>query len=230
MPALAPVTWKLRDVVPVFLMPLGLTLFVASLLEQVIHPKSAVFITIVFYLQEIATGAAVVFWLRAIRKSTLEPLGLRSSRPGRDVGVGIGFGVVTLITAGIVVALTRDVASLIAGHRVTIPDRIPSSITGLWLIPLFPVLVLIGPLAEEMMFRGFSFRAFRTRFRFGPALLFSAALFSIAHVTFLSLPYAFVDGLILGAVYERRRSLVATFTAHAVNNLAGFIGLLLLRH
>lgn len=56
---------------------------------------------------------------------------------------------------------------------------------------------LFGPLAEEILFRGFVLRSLRPygkRF----AIVFSALLFAVFHGNLLQLPYAFIMGLLMG--------------------------------
>jgi membrane protease YdiL (CAAX protease family) len=125
--------------------------------------------------------------------------------------------------------LTREVASLVLGHRVSPPRTVPSSVRGIWLVLTGPLLVLAAPLGEEIMFRGFVYRGLRRAFRAWPAALISAGLFALAHVSPLSIPFVFVDGIILAWIFELRQSITASFTAHAANNLIVFLVILATR-
>ncbi len=75
-----------------------------------------------------------------------------------------------------------------------------------------------GPLAEEIFFRGFVYKAFRGRFGVRWAAVCSAALFSALHMNcFIFLPIFFL-GLFLVYLYERTGSLVPSITAHVIHN------------
>ena len=82
---------------------------------------------------------------------------------------------------------------------------------------------IIAPLGEELFFRGFAYRCFRTRW--GPAVgaAASAALFALVHLHPVGLLPIFVVGCALAYLYERTGSLVAPFTLHAANNIAALL-------
>ncbi|HEY1332424.1 MAG TPA: type II CAAX endopeptidase family protein [Actinomycetota bacterium] len=229
-PALPDPTWKPIDILPVLLMPIGAASVLLEFAVQVTRLRGALINTVSELVFELFLAGSVLVWLRWIRPGPIEALGIRSTRPAGDLFLGILIGLGMLVVAVVVSELVQQVVSLVIGHEPRLPQRVPASIRGPWLIPLFFTLVLIGPAAEEILFRGFVFRGVRQRFAFWPAALISAACFSLAHVTFLSLPYTFTDGLILAGVFERRRSLVASFAAHATNNLVVFLLLVGARH
>jgi membrane protease YdiL (CAAX protease family) len=116
-----------------------------------------------------------------------------------------------------------EVVTVFLGHTPKQPDQIPSCVAGGWLAALGPVVILVAPLGEETVFRGFLYRGLRRRFTVWPAAMLSGALFGAIHVyPLLMLPLASV-GVGLALIYERRQSLLASMTAHAVFNLFGFI-------
>lgn len=66
-------------------------------------------------------------------------------------------------------------------------------------IPMFLYACLLGPIAEEVFFRGLMLRSLE---RYGKrfAILASSALFALMHGNLLQLPIAFLTGLVLGYV------------------------------
>jgi uncharacterized protein len=82
---------------------------------------------------------------------------------------------------------------------------------------------IIGPLGEEVFFRGFAYRCFRARWGPVPGMLLSAALFSLIHVHPVGLLPIFVVGCTLAYLYERTGTLVAPFAMHAVNNIIALL-------
>lgn len=95
--------------------------------------------------------------------------------------------------------------------------RTPDS-TNLILLTLF--VAVIGPVIEELFFRGFAYKAFRSSF--GPvwAMVGSAALFSVMHLNVIALVPIFLLGVYLAYLYEKTGSLVPAMTAHVLHNLA----------
>ncbi|HEY1736163.1 MAG TPA: type II CAAX endopeptidase family protein [Methylovirgula sp.] len=89
---------------------------------------------------------------------------------------------------------------------------------------LFVLAVILAPIAEELLFRGWIYTALRVRFGLWMALLTSSALFAFAHYegTHLYALAVFPIGLALGVIRERTGSLKASIGYHAFNNLAAF--------
>ena len=79
-------------------------------------------------------------------------------------------------------------------------------------------LALVGPLVEELLFRGLLTAAFRRRF--GPirTALLTAALFALAHVLPRVIPPIFILGLALALVYERVGSTLPGILVHCLYN------------
>jgi membrane protease YdiL (CAAX protease family) len=87
-------------------------------------------------------------------------------------------------------------------------------------LPLLLVVVLIGPIAEEILFRGILFRRLLRRWppllaALGSSLLFGAAHFDLVGSTLM--------GLALVALYVQTRSLWVPVAAHALNNLLAML-------
>jgi membrane protease YdiL (CAAX protease family) len=86
---------------------------------------------------------------------------------------------------------------------------------GFWLV--VAVVVLLGPLAEEVVFRGYVQGALERIVGQRTGLWAAAAVFGLVH----GLPYALpvgVLGLFFGWLRQRHGGLMAPFAAHAVHN------------
>jgi membrane protease YdiL (CAAX protease family) len=95
--------------------------------------------------------------------------------------------------------------------------------TPLGLAALIAVIGLIGPLGEEVFFRGLAQTALRRRLGALWAIIGSAAFFAIIHLNPIGLLPIFLMGLLLGALYQRTGSLAAPFVLHAANNTAAVL-------
>ncbi|MGI9334863.1 MAG: CPBP family intramembrane glutamic endopeptidase [Gammaproteobacteria bacterium] len=78
---------------------------------------------------------------------------------------------------------------------------------------------VVGPVLEEMLFRGVLLRGFLQHYDVLPAIFLSATVFAIFHFTLSQLPVAFGIGCFLGWLYWRTRSLWPCILAHATYNL-----------
>jgi membrane protease YdiL (CAAX protease family) len=90
------------------------------------------------------------------------------------------------------------------------------------LIMLFSLLVLLSPITEEIIFRGYIQEYFRQRLKVEWAIVISALVFSLFH-PFDFFPYAFVSGVFLSYLRESTGSLIPGIVVHLLNNLIGFI-------
>ncbi len=92
--------------------------------------------------------------------------------------------------------------------------------TPAWLLIL--LVVLLAPLVEEFIFR----KLFIDRLAgYGDkaAILFTSALFGIAHGNFYQFIYTFLLGLILGYLYTRTGKMRWSFLLHAITNFLGSV-------
>jgi membrane protease YdiL (CAAX protease family) len=115
-------------------------------------------------------------------------------------------------------------ASLALGH-------LNPSLRTLWAIPDSPLaimaalalVVILAPLSEELLFRGWLYTALRARHGFPAALWATALLFAVAHwdPTHLYALAILPIGLVLGYVRERTGSAGATTLFHMIYNSSG---------
>jgi uncharacterized protein len=90
------------------------------------------------------------------------------------------------------------------------------------------MVVCVAPVAEEFFFRGFFYRALRSRFSILAAAAIDGALFGVIHFDFSSsdalliLPPLAVLGFMFCLVYERTGSLYPVIALHAFNNALAF--------
>ena len=90
------------------------------------------------------------------------------------------------------------------------------------------MVVCIAPVAEEFFFRGFFYRALRTRYSMMVAAAIDGALFGVIHFDFsaadalLILPPLAALGFMFCLVYERTGSLYPVIALHALNNALAY--------
>jgi membrane protease YdiL (CAAX protease family) len=94
-----------------------------------------------------------------------------------------------------------------------------------WLLLSFT----IGPVAEEIYFRGFLYNAFRARMPALIAGLLQSLIFAVCHTySPVQIGIVFLMGLILTAVYEWRKTLVTPILVHIGVNLISAVMVLLM--
>lgn len=105
---------------------------------------------------------------------------------------------------------------------------------ALWLIPprdvaalalSFAMIVILAPLTEELMFRGWMFGALRARLPAGATVLATAFLFAVVHwdATGLYPVAVLAPGFVLSVLRERTGSVKASVAGHAIYNFMGWL-------
>ncbi len=82
---------------------------------------------------------------------------------------------------------------------------------------------IIGPIFEEILFRGLIFGELRKISRVRAALFIQAVLFGVYHLDIIQGSYAVLIGLLLGYVYYRSNSIIAPMIVHATINTTSVI-------
>ncbi len=103
--------------------------------------------------------------------------------------------------------------------------------TEQFLVPLTFFVALLGPVMEEVLFRGFAFAGLKRRFGVWGGACVSSAAFAALHMNWAVFVPVFVLGMILAFLYEHSGSLVPPITLHVLHNVVmvaltlGFKGL-----
>ncbi|MCC6445095.1 MAG: CPBP family intramembrane metalloprotease [Armatimonadetes bacterium] len=108
----------------------------------------------------------------------------------------------------------QDAMSKMVGDLVS-----PGESLGLFILA-FLVIGVIGPIGEEILFRGYIYTVLKKRFSVRAAVLGSAFLFAAVHGQPLALLPIFAIGVALALLYEYTGSLVPSMIVHMVNNSA----------
>jgi len=124
-----------------------------------------------------------------------------------------GFGLVVGLVAAILMAAGLQPIDLVAAN-------LPSTQSGLFFFLV--VGGIIGPVAEEIFFRGMLYGYFR-RWGMWTALLLSTLVFVMAHAIFHRIPLPqIVGGILFAVAYEKEKNLMVPITIHVLGNLAIF--------
>lgn len=87
------------------------------------------------------------------------------------------------------------------------------------LIMYLTILVsLFGPIAEEIFFRGFMYRAIKDRWGFKTALFSSSALFALLHASVAGFLPIMILGMLLAYLFEKTGTIVASCAVHILHN------------
>ena len=139
----------------------------------------------------------------------------------REIGVGLTgyFGVLPLfaVTVSIILAVSSLIHYEPPPHplmTVFLEERRAPFLLGMSLL----LGTVIGPIFEEIFFRGFCYPVLRNRWGKFWAMALSATFFAGIHGSGFVFWPIFVLGVALAYLYEKRRSLIASVTLHIVHN------------
>ena len=216
------VTWTVLDiVVGSAIVLLGTVAVVILLAFTPLAPESeADSIGIGFFWVSAALHGALtlfVVWLYVVRRYRLRWSALGLRRPtGKYVNL---LALATLLGSLGFTALYGWVVSTL-GLDVLLPEPVPEELADRRYFVISAILIAGWvPFVEEVFFRGFIFSGLAVRYGILAAGAISAAVFAAAHLSLGSLAPVFVTGILFAWLYHRTKSISATFSAHAGQNL-----------
>ena len=89
--------------------------------------------------------------------------------------------------------------------------------------------IIIAPIAEELIFRGYLYPVVKRFTDRWFASIFSGVLFGVIHFNVMALPMLALMGIILAVIYERSGSLWVPIGCHAAFNATQFVLILIAR-
>ena len=104
------------------------------------------------------------------------------------------------------------------------------------LILAFISLVVLPPIAEEIIFRGYLFSGLRTKIKFIYAALLTSLIFAMPHlieskdggILWIAGLDTFILSMVSSALREKTRSLWSSMLLHSFKNGVAFVGLFLI--
>ena len=146
---------------------------------------------------------------------TWAEVGLRKFN-NKDWKLIILYTIVVLIGAIVITLLTSLVGNTWENSKT---EAIQNSVTFTSFIIAFISAAVISPLYEEIFYRGFLYRWFRTRIGFVGALIISSSIFTIVHIpTYNAMPVNFFSGIVFALAYEKTNSIWPAIFIHGISN------------
>lgn len=213
-----PVPWTVREGVLVWIFAVLLTVPFAI----VIRTEDTLFL-VLLTAQSGILFVLVVTWLGLRHGRGPEALGLEPPRKSQ-VLAGVRAGFLGVLLAYPITTAVVYLIQLATDETVDLPNQIDLKAPpgGPTLAYIGFAVIIVAPLVEESFFRGFLYPALRRIMSIRAAIVVSAALFGLAHLTFLVMVPTFVLGVILATMKERHGSLTAPIATHVVFNAFGF--------
>jgi membrane protease YdiL (CAAX protease family) len=168
--------------------------------------------------QAIFVAAAVLFAAQTLRPRAWH-FGLRANRLWPTVGwAAAGFFAywVLAIAYGAIVSPDSEQETL---------EDLGTEEGTVWLVGAALLVITFAPIAEEFFFRGFFYRALRTKLPVVAAAIVDGVLFGGIHIGSTPaeiLPVLMILGVVFCLVYEKTGTLFSVIALHALNNTLAF--------
>ncbi len=192
--------------------------------QSLIHAveNGSVWFNFVFYTASRLLGLGLIVRFVRRRGVSWKDFGFRRFNPTKALGMIISASLTLLIASSLIFYLLGQ----------TVPELdlekeqeivFASASTTPELVMAFLVLVVLAPLVEEVIFRGFMLPAFIRRFGVVWGVLVTSILFGLVHWQLNVGIITFMMGLLLAWIYLRTRSLLPAIMFHSLKNLVAFL-------
>ena len=172
-----------------------------------------------------ATWILIPFFLRQHQMDWQDAFGLRRAKLDR-----VWFPAIPAVIVFLPVAAVLQAVLIHTFNRIGLPPETEAAVTVLaavqsvWLrVYLITFYIVIGPVAEEFIFRGMLYPFFKQRSHPLLAWFLVSFLFALVHWDLVAFLPLFLFALILTWLYEFTGNLLAPITAHAFFNMAGVL-------
>jgi len=227
------VPWSLTHALVVVAVAVGFQAALGAVLAQLgkfVKPV-AVFLSMVYsgqaqasfilYSFDVVVGFCIVSLYLAHINSSWNAVGWRRVNPARAILYVVGAVLAVKYATPLVFDLVKLIIPGFNSNQAQPTYFAGSTAIDRWLE--FIDLVLLPPIFEETLFRGFLFPAFAKRWGVGWGAVISSAIFGFYHAQLAPGISAFVFGLVLCFLYVRLKSVFPGMALHMLNNLLVFL-------
>lgn len=214
----SPWSWKELTLLLVLVLVL-VPIFIEYLLMQVLteaFQNDLYAGTLIGFIMSIIFTLGVYFIAIKTKNLSWKEVGLQRF-PKSYWGPTIGWTIV-LITSTILISFVFELLFQI-GTDNSKTESLQTRLSSINFFIAFVSAAVISPIYEEIFYRGFLYRWFRSKYGLFTGMFVSSFIFMIVHIpTFNTLPYTFLAGLIFAWTYEKTNSVYPAIFIHALFN------------
>jgi uncharacterized protein len=234
-PEFLQVPWSIRDLVVFVVAWIGIQFILVMLMAAVSPwiPPLAQFLdaarggdlraVFALNLVDAGIGLGVIAWLLRRYQANWTTLGWRRTSLLRSILYLFIIMIVFVVGANLLLYLVSVLVPTFDANQAQENDFLGA--TGSQQSLALIALVLLPPILEETIFRGFIFPAIAKRAGLVWGAIISSVIFGLAHWQANIGIYTFLLGLLLCFMYVRLRSIVPGIVLHMINNSLAFIAL-----
>lgn len=172
-------------------------------------------------IRDIAAAGFVIFIVTRRFRHKLSEIGLTTKNFIQNIKIGV-FGYLAALPVILLVLLVMSYTAQKFSYEPPVQPVVQIYLKeqGKNYLLFFTLFVaLVGPMIEEIFFRGFTYRAFRQKFGVRWALVASSGIFAGLHMSLIAFLPIFLLGYFLAYLYENTGSLVPSMAVHVIHNL-----------
>lgn len=162
----------------------------------------------------------IIYMVREYHKGSLRALGLKCGGFFKNIAAGIAgymatipiLFVILLITMGLI-KITNFKPPMEPVFEIFFEEKRTYVLSYLSIF-----VALVGPIVEEVFFRGFAYPAVKKRIGRWKAIILVSGFFALLHTNLVGFLPIFILGVLLVALYERTGSLVPSIAVHMLHN------------
>ncbi|MGC2423672.1 MAG: type II CAAX endopeptidase family protein [Nitrospirota bacterium] len=215
--------WTIKDIFLVglyFIITIFIIVTLTFLLTFRISGQKITYL-VFMYLGDILMATLPIYWIKKKYGLNKEALGLTKNNhsPLKIISIGLIVAIIYFCLAYFLFFKPNNIAQ----------HSQPTKINFTWLfLEPFSIdgfnAIILSPVAEEIMDRGFIYPYIRKKIGIIPGLAIQALIFSLLHINFHHKfnPYLFMDGILFqataGILYEKTKSVYPSMVFHSCTN------------
>lgn len=180
-----------------------------------------------------AMQLSLLFWYVSYRGSSLRSLGLNRPKPRYLVNGLLAYGIYFLIYFGIFALIYTFIPAIDINQQQELGF---GTVSGFGLVMALITLVILPPIAEEILMRGFLYHSLKQQLPHVWAVIVTSILFAAAHLQlgaggpplWIAAVDTFLLSLVLIKVTDYSKSLWPAIIVHMVKNGVAFVSLFIL--
>lgn len=131
--------------------------------------------------------------------------------------------IIKFVFLGIILSIILNIILFISNSYCHFTNMFDEANVGTNLIILILCNCIIGPILEELLFRGILYNKFKNFNSMSVSILLTSIVFALFHTGIGAIFYAFFVGILLNIIYVKDNSLLKCIVVHAIINLSGLL-------
>lgn len=169
---------------------------------------------------DLAILGVIIYFVRVKYRQSLSSLGLRIKNLGKNIFLAVSGYIAFLPVLAVLLLLLIIISKLFSYDP---PQHALFKLffqeeSLLILICSTAIVVVLGPIVEEVFFRGFTYNAIKRKWGVKSAIAVTSIVFAALHGTLFGFVPILLLGFLLAYMYEKTGSLIPSITIHMLHN------------